>query len=156
MTTDFAQMLIGDPAWFFNLVANPEVTVEAAGETFEAVPPRQAATNGIDSGRCTCRSGRQKQTERKFPMIVLMRMADGTSDQRPSIADLHPERGSPSGRDALFPAANARITKESSNVCAKAPRLPGPQWIRLRRRGAHSSRARVLHRQPIPAGNRRR
>ena len=69
-----------NPAWFFNLVANPEVTVEAAGETFEA---RAAAASGDERDRLWAQhvserpefSDYQKQTERKFPMIVLMRMA---------------------------------------------------------------------------------
>jgi deazaflavin-dependent oxidoreductase (nitroreductase family) len=68
-----------DPAWFHNLKAHPEVTVEAPGETFKATA---TVTSGEERDRLWDRHAEQrpefqeypKMTDRVIPMIVLERI----------------------------------------------------------------------------------
>ena len=68
-----------NPAWFHNLMANPEVTVEAGGETFRA---RATVTSGEERDRLWEQHAEQrpefreypKNTDRLIPMILLDRI----------------------------------------------------------------------------------
>jgi deazaflavin-dependent oxidoreductase (nitroreductase family) len=68
-----------NPAWYHNLIANPEVTLEAGGETFQA---RATVTTGAERDRLWERHAEQrpefrdypKITDRVIPMIVLERI----------------------------------------------------------------------------------
>jgi deazaflavin-dependent oxidoreductase (nitroreductase family) len=68
-----------NPAWFHNLRANPEVTVEAAGERFRA---RATVTSGAERDRLWAQHAEQrpefrdypKKTDRVIPMILLDRI----------------------------------------------------------------------------------
>jgi deazaflavin-dependent oxidoreductase (nitroreductase family) len=67
------------PAWYHNLLANPVVTVEAAGETFEA---RARVTEGAERDRLFAERAAtspnfaeyQKKTTRVIPVVVLERL----------------------------------------------------------------------------------
>ena len=68
-----------NPAWFSNLVANPEVTVELGAERFKA---RAAVTSGAERQRLFDNQARQmavfndyqKKTTRQIPAVVLNRV----------------------------------------------------------------------------------
>ncbi|HKD67289.1 MAG TPA: nitroreductase family deazaflavin-dependent oxidoreductase [Candidatus Binataceae bacterium] len=68
-----------NPAWFTNLVANPEVTVELGAERFKA---RAAVTSGAERQRLFDNQARQmavfndyqKKTTRQIPVVVLNRV----------------------------------------------------------------------------------
>ena len=68
------------PAWFHNLVANPEVKVEVLGEEFKA---RARVAEGAEHDRLYAAQAAemptfaeyQKKTERKIPAIVLERIS---------------------------------------------------------------------------------
>jgi len=68
------------PAWFHNLRVNPEVSVEAGGETFKA---RATITDGAERDRLWSQHAEQrpefrdypKRTTRVIPVIVLDRLA---------------------------------------------------------------------------------
>ena len=70
------------PAWLANVRANPEVTVEAAGETFRA---RATITEGaerrrlLDAHQAAIPIFRryEEMTERELPVVVLERIAKG-------------------------------------------------------------------------------
>jgi deazaflavin-dependent oxidoreductase (nitroreductase family) len=67
-----------DPDWFRNLTANPEVTVEAVGETFRA---RAAVTTGDERDRlwneavalASIFAEYEAKTTRQIPVVVLER-----------------------------------------------------------------------------------
>ena len=67
------------PAWYHNLVANPEVTVEIGGETF---PARASVTIGPERDRLFAQHAAsrpnfvefQRQTERQLPVLILERL----------------------------------------------------------------------------------
>jgi deazaflavin-dependent oxidoreductase (nitroreductase family) len=71
------------PAWYHNLLANPIVTVEVGGETFEA---RARVTEGTERERlfeqhATTNPGfrdYQQRTSRVIPVIVLERVGIAT------------------------------------------------------------------------------
>jgi deazaflavin-dependent oxidoreductase (nitroreductase family) len=64
------------PAWYLNLVANPIVTVEAGGETFQA---RATVVEGAERGRLYAQHAAeypgfleyQQKTTRRIPVILL-------------------------------------------------------------------------------------
>lgn len=68
-----------NPAWFHNLLANPEVTVEAGGENFKA---RATVRSGEERDRLWDQHAAQrpefrdypKKTDRLIPVIVLDRI----------------------------------------------------------------------------------
>lgn len=68
-----------NPAWFYNLGANPEVSVEAGGETFRA---RATPTSGTERDRLWDQHAAErpefreypKKTSRVIPMILLDRI----------------------------------------------------------------------------------
>ena len=68
-----------NPAWFHNLVKNPEVTVEAGGEKFKA---RATVTSGEERDRLWDQHAAQrpefrdypKKTDRVIPIILLDRI----------------------------------------------------------------------------------
>ena len=68
-----------NPAWYHNLRANPTVTVELAGETFEA---RAQEVSGADRDRIWAEQKRvmpgfadyEQKTTRKIPVIALQRV----------------------------------------------------------------------------------
>ena len=68
-----------NPAWFHNLVANPEVTVEVPGETF---PARAVVASGEDRDRLYAAQAAklpvfneyQQKTTRAIPVVTLERM----------------------------------------------------------------------------------
>jgi deazaflavin-dependent oxidoreductase (nitroreductase family) len=68
-----------NPAWFHNLVANPEVTVELPGETF---PARAVVARGDDRDRLYAVQAAkmpafneyQQNTTRAIPVVTLERM----------------------------------------------------------------------------------
>lgn len=70
------------PAWLTNVQANPEVTVEAAGETFRA---RATVTEGterrrlLDAHKAAIPIFKKYEgmTERELPVVVLERIAEG-------------------------------------------------------------------------------
>ncbi len=55
-----------NPAWFHNLEANPEVTVEAGGETFRA---RATVTSGEERDRLWDQHAEQRPEFREYPKI---------------------------------------------------------------------------------------
>jgi len=67
------------PAWFHNLVANPEVTVELGGETFRA---RAVVTEGSDRddlfakvcAKISTFTEYQSRTDRVIPVVELVRI----------------------------------------------------------------------------------
>lgn len=67
------------PAWYFNLVADPLVTVEVGGETIAA---RATVTEGADRDRLFAAHaaefpyfvGYQKKTSRVIPVVLLLRI----------------------------------------------------------------------------------
>lgn len=69
------------PAWFHNIVANPEVVVEAGGETYRA---RAVVLGGPERDRLfevCCRkvppfAAYQQRTERVIPVVELVRQGD--------------------------------------------------------------------------------
>ena len=71
----------GDPAhpdWYHNLVANPTVTVEVDGESFEtqavvAEPPERDRLYAIQSERYPNFAEYQQKAKRRIPVIVLER-----------------------------------------------------------------------------------
>ena len=81
------------PAWYLNLLANPVVTVEVGGETFEL---RATATEGAERDRLYEQHAAhspsfaeyQRRTTRIIPVVVLERVL------RRDPGDL-PERGNP-------------------------------------------------------------
>jgi deazaflavin-dependent oxidoreductase (nitroreductase family) len=70
------------PAWYHNLLANPIVTVEVGGETFEA---RARVTGGAERDRLFAQRAAsnpnfgeyQKRTTRVIPVVVLERLGIG-------------------------------------------------------------------------------
>jgi deazaflavin-dependent oxidoreductase (nitroreductase family) len=54
-----------NPAWYHNLVANPEVAVDAAGETFKA---RATATTGAERQRLWDQHAAERPEFRDYPM----------------------------------------------------------------------------------------
>jgi deazaflavin-dependent oxidoreductase (nitroreductase family) len=68
-----------NPAWFHNLVANPEVTIELPGETF---PARAVVASGAERDRLFAKHAKampnfneyQSKTERVIPVVVLDRI----------------------------------------------------------------------------------
>jgi deazaflavin-dependent oxidoreductase (nitroreductase family) len=69
-----------NPAWFHNLVANPEVTVELPGDTF---PARAVVASGDDRDRLYAAQAAkmpvfteyQDKTSRTIPVVTLERMS---------------------------------------------------------------------------------
>jgi deazaflavin-dependent oxidoreductase (nitroreductase family) len=66
------------PAWYHNLVANPDVKVEAEGERFEAKaivaePAERDRLYAIQSERMPNFAEYQAKTERRIPVIILER-----------------------------------------------------------------------------------
>lgn len=70
------------PAWYHNLVANPDVTVEALGEQFDA---RAKVVDGEEYERLYQQHARRmpafneyrRRTSRKIPVVVLERTGPG-------------------------------------------------------------------------------
>ena len=67
------------PAWYHNLVANLNVTVEVEGETFEArasvaEPVERDRLYAIQSERMPNFADYQLKTERKIPVVILDRV----------------------------------------------------------------------------------
>jgi deazaflavin-dependent oxidoreductase (nitroreductase family) len=68
-----------DPAWFVNLVAHPDVTVELGGDRFQA---KAVVTSGEERQRLFDRQAEkmpvfndyQKKTARQIPVVVLNRV----------------------------------------------------------------------------------
>jgi deazaflavin-dependent oxidoreductase (nitroreductase family) len=68
-----------DPAWFVNLVAHPEVTVELGSDRFQA---RAVVTSGAERQRLFDQQAEklpvfndyQKKTARQIPVVVLNRL----------------------------------------------------------------------------------
>ena len=65
-----------NPAWYHNLVANPEVTVEMPGRTFQAIatPTEGEERDAIAAERIKTNAGfkrNQERTTRKIPLIWL-------------------------------------------------------------------------------------
>jgi deazaflavin-dependent oxidoreductase (nitroreductase family) len=66
------------PDWYRNLVAHPEVTVEAAGEAY---PARAEVTTGAERDRLFARTieqhpffaDHQSKVKRKIPVVALVR-----------------------------------------------------------------------------------
>jgi deazaflavin-dependent oxidoreductase (nitroreductase family) len=64
------------PHWYLNLVANPEVTVEVPGETYEA---RAVVADGAERDRLYAQQAAkmpnfteyQQKTERQIPVVIL-------------------------------------------------------------------------------------
>ena len=56
-----------NPAWYHNLIANPEVTVEAGGETFRA---RATVTSGEERDRLWEQHAEQRPEFREYPKIT--------------------------------------------------------------------------------------
>ena len=87
-----------DPAWFTNLVANPVVTVEADGQTFQA---RATVAEGADRDTLWDRHVAEHATVRRLPV-----------EDRPD----HPDR----------PAHAARLTRaDRGRAAALAGGMPG-------------------------------
>lgn len=68
------------PAWYHNLVAHPEVTVEADGETFEATASVAAGAErerlwGAIVSRAAFFAEHQAKIDRQIPVVVLERRA---------------------------------------------------------------------------------
>jgi deazaflavin-dependent oxidoreductase (nitroreductase family) len=71
------------PGWYHNLVANPVVTVEVGGETFE---PRARVTEGLERSRLFAQHAAlnpnftdyQGRTTRVIPLVVLERVGTPT------------------------------------------------------------------------------
>jgi len=66
------------PAWYHNLVANPDVTIEAGAETFKGVAviarePESAALYERFAAAYPVLADYQDQTTRRIPIIVLTR-----------------------------------------------------------------------------------
>jgi deazaflavin-dependent oxidoreductase (nitroreductase family) len=66
------------PAWYYNLVANPEVTVEVETEVFEAVAiiadePEREALYELFAATYPQADGYQAQTIRQIPVVILRR-----------------------------------------------------------------------------------
>ena len=69
-----------NPAWYHNLVANPQVTIEVDGERFEAMA---RVTTGVERDRLYERHGEMipvfqtypAKTDRVIPVVVLTRIA---------------------------------------------------------------------------------
>jgi deazaflavin-dependent oxidoreductase (nitroreductase family) len=82
------------PAWYHNLVANPVVTVEVGGETFEATA---RVTEGTERDQLFAQRAAtnpnfaeyQKKTTRVIPVVVLERVAlgDSTHDVSHRVGD---------------------------------------------------------------------
>jgi deazaflavin-dependent oxidoreductase (nitroreductase family) len=69
------------PAWYHNLVAHPEVTVEVGGEQFRARAsvPEGAERNRLYDQMATKMPGfaeYQRRTERQIPVVVLTRIQE--------------------------------------------------------------------------------
>ena len=68
----------GHPDWYHNLVANPSVTVEVGGETFEtqavvADPREQQRLFAIQAERYPFFAGYQRKVKRRIPVVILER-----------------------------------------------------------------------------------
>ena len=68
----------GHPAWYYNLIANPEVTVEAGTEVFEAVAiiageAERGALYKLFAAAYPHAAGYQARTSRQIPVIILTR-----------------------------------------------------------------------------------
>jgi deazaflavin-dependent oxidoreductase (nitroreductase family) len=66
------------PAWYYNLVANPEVTIEVETEVFEAVAiiadePEREALYELFAATYPQADGYQAQTIRQIPVVILRR-----------------------------------------------------------------------------------
>jgi deazaflavin-dependent oxidoreductase (nitroreductase family) len=66
------------PAWYYNLVANPDVTIEVETEVFEAVAiiadePEREALYGLFAATYPQADGYQAQTIRQIPVVILRR-----------------------------------------------------------------------------------
>ena len=66
------------PAWYYNLAANPDVTVEAGNETFAAVAAiaeeaERAALYERFAAAYPQLAGYQEQTTRQIPIVILTR-----------------------------------------------------------------------------------
>jgi deazaflavin-dependent oxidoreductase (nitroreductase family) len=66
------------PAWYYNLVANPDVTIEVETEVFEAVAiiadePEREALYGPFAATYPQADGYQAQTIRQIPVVILRR-----------------------------------------------------------------------------------
>ena len=69
-----------NPAWYHNLLANPVVTVELPGETFEAPWSSRRATSASGYGRSRSRAmpgfaDYEQKTTRTIPAVALERLA---------------------------------------------------------------------------------
>lgn len=67
------------PAWYHNLVANPEVTVEVGGETFPAramvaAEPERTRLFAQHAAQRPNFAESQRQTTRQLPVVVLERL----------------------------------------------------------------------------------
>jgi deazaflavin-dependent oxidoreductase (nitroreductase family) len=66
------------PAWYYNLVANPDVTIEVETEVFEAVAviadkPEREVLYGLFAATYPQADGYQAQTIRQIPVVILRR-----------------------------------------------------------------------------------
>ena len=66
------------PAWYYNLVANPDVTVEVGGEAFRAVAliageAERGALYELFAAAYPQLDGYQAQTTRQIPLVLLTR-----------------------------------------------------------------------------------
>lgn len=76
------------PAWYHNLVANPEVTVEVGGETFQA---RATVVSEPERSRIFAQHAAQRpnfidfqrRTTRQLPVVILERIGGWTSPPAP-------------------------------------------------------------------------
>jgi deazaflavin-dependent oxidoreductase (nitroreductase family) len=70
-----------NPAWYHNLVAHPEVTVEVAHETFQA---QASVAEGVERERLYTQMAaqmplfaeHQRNTTRQIPVVILARVAE--------------------------------------------------------------------------------
>jgi deazaflavin-dependent oxidoreductase (nitroreductase family) len=66
------------PAWYYNLAANPDVTIEVATEVFEGVAiiadePERRALHELFAATYPQLDGYQAQTIRQIPIVILRR-----------------------------------------------------------------------------------
>jgi deazaflavin-dependent oxidoreductase (nitroreductase family) len=68
----------GHPAWYYNLIANPEVTLEAGTEVFEAIATiageaERATLHELFAAAYPQAAAYQARTSRQIPVIILTR-----------------------------------------------------------------------------------
>jgi deazaflavin-dependent oxidoreductase (nitroreductase family) len=90
------------PAWYHNLVANPEVTVEVGGETFRtrasvAPEPERARLFEQHAALRPNFAEFQRRTTRQLPVVILERLAAGMGESAAAPRTGHPLPGASGG-----------------------------------------------------------